>query len=81
MMPLGCAGDCQIKRTEVVLTSGKRIPTGGPGTAGKTADKKKSITFQFNRYCTNTIFFLIMLQKKKKIELAIIILSGSSQSL
>lgn len=33
MMPLGWAGGCQMSRTEVVLTSGKRIPTGGPGTA------------------------------------------------
>lgn len=35
IMPLGCEGDCQISRTEVVRTSGNRIPTGGPGTAGK----------------------------------------------
>lgn len=34
-MPLGWAGDCQIRRTEVVRTSGNRIPTGGPGTAAK----------------------------------------------
>lgn len=32
IMPLGCAGGCQISLTEVVLTSGKRMPTGGPGT-------------------------------------------------
>lgn len=34
MMPLGVAGGCQISRTEVVLTSGNRMPTGGPGTGG-----------------------------------------------
>lgn len=33
IMPLGWAGGCQMSRTELVLTSGKRIPTGGPGTA------------------------------------------------
>lgn len=31
-MPLGCAGGCQMSLTDVVLTSGKRMPTGGPGT-------------------------------------------------
>lgn len=35
MMPLGSAGGCQMSRTKVVLTSGKRIPTGGPGTGGE----------------------------------------------
>lgn len=34
-MPLGCEGDCQISRTDVVRTSGNRIPTGGPGTEAK----------------------------------------------
>lgn len=34
MTPLGAAGGCQTSRTKVVLTSGKRSPTGGPGTAG-----------------------------------------------
>lgn len=29
---MGAAGGCQMRRTKVVLTSGKRIPTGGPGT-------------------------------------------------
>lgn len=33
MIPLGCAGDCQMSRTELVRTSGNRIPTGGPGTS------------------------------------------------
>lgn len=34
MMPLGAAGGCQISRTDVVLTSGNRMPIGGPGTGG-----------------------------------------------
>lgn len=34
MMPLGAAGGCQISRTDVVLTSGNRMPMGGPGTGG-----------------------------------------------
>lgn len=34
-MPLGCEGDCQISRTEVVRTSGNRMPTGGPGTSSR----------------------------------------------
>lgn len=41
MMPLGAAGGCQISRTDVVLTSGKRMPMGGPGTGGA---KKKWVT-------------------------------------
>lgn len=32
MMPLGWAGLCQMSRTELVRTSGNRMPTGGPGT-------------------------------------------------
>lgn len=32
MIPLGCAGGCQMSLTDVVLTSGNRMPTGGPGT-------------------------------------------------
>lgn len=32
MTPLGAVGGCQMSRTEVVLTSGNSIPTGGPGT-------------------------------------------------
>lgn len=38
MMPLGAAGGCQISRTDVVLTSGNRMPTGGPGTGGNKAE-------------------------------------------
>lgn len=34
MMPLGAAGGCQTSRTDVVRTSGNRMPTGGPGTGG-----------------------------------------------
>lgn len=34
-MPFGWAGDCQIRRTDVVRTSGNRIPTGGPGTVSR----------------------------------------------
>ena len=34
MMPLGWAGGCQMSLTEEVLTSGNRMPTGGPGTMG-----------------------------------------------
>ena len=35
-MPLGWDGDCQMRRTDVVRTSGNRMPTGGPGTVGQT---------------------------------------------
>lgn len=38
MMPLGAAGGCQISRTDVVLTSGNRMPMGGPGTGGDRAE-------------------------------------------
>lgn len=38
IIPLGCAGGCQISLTEVVLTSGNKMPTGGPGTV--TANEK-----------------------------------------
>lgn len=46
MMPLGCEGDCQMSRTEVVRTSGNRMPTGGPGTAGK---QKTSYIYIFKK--------------------------------
>lgn len=32
MMPLGWAGGCHMRRTDEVLTSGNRMPIGGPGT-------------------------------------------------
>lgn len=38
IIPLGCAGGCQISLTELVLTSGNKMPTGGPGTV--TANEK-----------------------------------------
>lgn len=37
IIPLGWAGDCQISLTEVVRTSGNKIPTGGPGTGKNTS--------------------------------------------
>lgn len=43
-MPLGWAGGCQMSRTEVVLTSGKRIPTGGPGTASNNSLSYSKVT-------------------------------------
>lgn len=43
MMPLGAVGGCQISRTDVVLTSGNRMPTGGPGTEGT---KEKQVAVQ-----------------------------------
>jgi hypothetical protein len=39
MIPFGVAGGCQISLTDVVLTSGNRMPMGGPGTAGDRGGK------------------------------------------
>lgn len=56
MMPLGCAGGCQMSLTEVVLTSGKRIPTGGPGTV---RDKEPAVgkTKVFNFIQKDTVIY------------------------
>lgn len=43
MMPLGAAGGCQISRTDVVLTSGNRMPMGGPGTGGDKGEAGDSV--------------------------------------
>lgn len=55
-MPLGWAGGCQISLTDVVLTSGKRMPTGGPGTVTQRSygpDKRLRLIIQ------NCIFTIV----------------------